>query len=328
MIGITFHFLNFIEKEEAPQGPGAKTLGFWVLTMLKHLTSLCVTMNVLPVTKRAAILRALTEGNSIRATARLVGVSKTTVLKFLVEAGQFCAIYQDHKLRNLPCRRIEADEVWAFVGRKQKHARIPGQGDVWTFTALCSDTKLIVTWLVGMRTHENTHTFILDVASRLANRVQLTTDGWLYYPGAVERGFGWNGTDYAQLIKFYGADPNSPHAKRYSPPICIGTEKRWVMGDPDPEKVSTSYVERANLSIRMANRRFTRLTNAFSKKVENHAHAVALHFMAYNFCRPHGTLTKRRKGIKTTPAMAAGLTDRVWKVEDLLALMDPSRVLA
>jgi IS1 family transposase len=293
--------------------------------MLEHLTRFIVTMNKLPTTKQAAILKALTDGASVRATARMVGVSKTTVLKLLVEAGELCAIYQDHKLRNLPCRRIEADEIWAFVGAKQRHATRQGDGDIWTFTTLCPDTKLMVAWLVGQRSVENAHRFMRDVASRLAHRIQLTTDGNSQYISAVEGAFGWQGVDFSQLVKYYSAE-HGPGG-RYSPPVCRGTERQVIMGHPDPAKVSTSYVERGNLTLRMSARRFTRLTNAFSRKVENHAHAVALHFMVYNFCRPHGTLTKAAKGIHTTPAMAAGIADHVWKVEELVGLMDPARLL-
>lgn len=281
-------------------------------------------MNALPRTKQAAILKALTEGASIRSTARIVGVSKTTVLRLLVDVGRFCAIYQDAKLRNLSCRRIEADEIWAFVGAKQRNAKRAGDGDIWTFTALDAESKLMVSWLVGSRTLENAHSFMQDLHGRLARRVQLTTDGNSQYISAVEGAFGWHGVDFSQLVKYYSAD-HGPGG-RYSPPVCTGIDKTRVMGNPDETKVSTSYVERQNLTLRMSARRFTRLTNAFSKKVENHAHAVALHFMVYNFCRSHGTLTKAAKGVHTTPAMAAGVTDRVWTVEDVLSLMDPKNV--
>src|SRR6266487_3946788 len=291
--------------------------------MLEHLTRLTVTMNMLPTAKQAAILRALTDGASIRATARMVGVSKTTVLRLLVDVGQFCAIYQDEKLRDLPCRSIQADEIWAFVGAKQRHAKRAGDGDIWTFTALDADTKLMVTWLVGQRSGENAHAFMQDLHSRLVKRIQLTTDAFAPYVSAVEGAFGWQGVDFSQLVKHYTGEPTG----RYSPPICTGVTRTPIMGSPDPAHVSTSYVERANLGLRMNARRFTRLTNAFSKKVENHAHAVALHFMVYNFCRSHGTLTKAAKGIHTTPAMVAGVTDHVWKVEDLLTLLDPARLL-
>jgi IS1 family transposase len=280
-------------------------------------------VNKLSPAKQAAVLKALTEGASIRSTARMVGVSKTTVLRLLVDVGQFCAIYQDEKLRNLPCRSIQADEIWAFVGAKQRHAKRPGDGDVWTFTALDADTKLMVMWLVGQRTLANAHAFMHSLHSRLARRVQLTTDAFTPYISAVEGAFGWQGVDFSQLVKHYTGDPTG----RYSPPICTGVTRHPIMGNPDPAHVSTSYIERANLGLRMNARRFTRLTNAFSKKVENHAHAVALHFMVYNFCRSHGTLTKAKKGIHTTPAMAAGVTDHVWTIEEVLGLMDPARVL-
>lgn len=282
-------------------------------------------MNKLPPTKQAAIVKALTEGVSIRATARMVGCSKTTVLKLLVEVGELCAIYQGHVLRNLSCKCIEADEIWAFLGAKQRNAKLPGHGDVWTFTAICADTKLMVSWLVGERSPGNAHVFMEDVASRLAHRVQLTTDGHRMYLTAVEAAFGWQGVDYSMLVKYYSAGPSQ--SGRYSPAICTGTERLRIMGKPDPAKVSTSYVERSNLHLRMNNRRLTRLTNGFSRKVENHRHSVALHFMAYNFCRAHGTLTKKAEGIHTSPAMAAGLTDHVWKIKDLLALLDPRRLL-
>ncbi|HEX9632812.1 MAG TPA: IS1 family transposase [Gemmatimonadales bacterium] len=281
-------------------------------------------MNVLPDSKRAAILKALTEGCSVRATARMVGVSKTTILKLLVEAGQFCALYHDKVVRGLACTRVEADEIWAFVGSKQRNAHKPGQGDIWTFTALCADSKLIVSWYVGHRVYQHATAFMDDVRSRLTNRVQLTTDGHHMYLTAVESAFGYGGVDYAMLVKKYGLDP-AEDRRKYSPAVCVGTMKEHIMGKPDMEQVSTSYVERQNLTIRLNNRRHTRLTNAFSRKVENHEHAMALHFFVYNFCRSHTTLTKARGGIHTTPAMAAGITDLVWKMEDVLGLMDANR---
>ncbi len=285
-------------------------------------------MNKLSEDKRAAILRALVEGNSVRATARLTDTAKASVLSLLVELGEFCSIYQDHALRNLRCKRIEADEIWAYVSAKQRNATREGQGDLWTFTAIDADSKLMVSWLVGQRTNESARRFVQDIADRVANRIQLTTDGHPMYLTAVERAFKWNGCDFAQLVKTYGQTQVSEDpTRRYSPAICTGAEKTWIMGDPDMDKVSTSYVERANLSIRMQNRRFTRLTNAFSKKAENHAHAVSLYFMFYNYCRAHQTLTKAAKGIKTTPAMAAGLTDHVWSIKEILGMMDPKRLL-
>jgi IS1 family transposase len=284
-------------------------------------------MNKLPIAKQAAILRALTEGMSIRGTSRLVGVSTTTILKLLVEVGEMCEHYQSHKLSNLKTTRVECDEIWAFVAKKQKRAKLTGEGDCWTWTALDVDSKLIFCWLVSGRNTDACDLFMKDVASRLANRVQLTTDGLNFYLRAVEGAFGWNGCDFAQLVKKYAMDPNSPRSHRYSPPICVGTEKECIMGRPVMELVSTSYVERTNLGIRMGNRRLTRLTNAHSKKAENHAHAMALYFMVYNFVKPHGKLTKDRDGIRTTPAMAAGLTDHVWQMEEILNLMDPNRLL-
>jgi IS1 family transposase len=281
-------------------------------------------MNQLPVERRAAIVRCLVEGNSARATARLTGTSRTTVLSLVVELGQMCRLYQDQKLRNLPCKRIQADEVWSFCGAKAKQVRAgaKGEGDVWTWTAICADTKLMVSWLVSTRRSRAAQRFIADLQKRLANRVQLTTDGHSVYVDAVDRAFGRD-VDYAMLIKLYAAVPSSG---RYSPPVCVGAEKHWVTGDPDPDYVSTSYVERQNLTMRMGNRRFTRLTNAFSRKVENHAYSVDIHFMHYNFCRPHTTLTKAHPfRYPQTPAMAAGLTDHVWTLEEVCALLDPSR---
>jgi IS1 family transposase len=280
-------------------------------------------MNKLTESRRAAILRALVEGNSIRATARLTGTAKATVLKLLVELGEFCSIYQYHALRNLPCTRVECDEIWAYSGAKQRNATKPGQGDLWTFVGICADSKLIFSWLVGQRVHASAQSFMKEVASRLANRVQLTTDGLPMYVSAVENAFGWAGCDFAQLVKTYGTDTDTESQRRYSPAICTGAVKNPVFGRPDMDLVSTSYVERSNLTMRMQMRRFTRLTNAFSKKAENHAHAVSLNFMHYNYCRSHQTLTKAANGIKTTPTMASGLTDHVWAVEEILDLMRP-----
>lgn len=283
-------------------------------------------MNVLSLSRRAQIIRALVEGNSVRATCRLTGAAKGTVLSLLSEVGEFCSVYQDHRFQNLPCTRIEADEIWAFVGAKQRNAVRQGDGDIWTFTGICADTKLIVSWLVGGRNLENATAFMKDIASRLVNRIQLTTDGHHMYLTAVRKAFGYQ-VDFAQLVKTYGQlEQGVDSSRRYSPPVVTGCEKIRVIGNPDPALVSTSYVERQNLTMRMQLRRFTRLTNAHSKKAENHAHAISLHFMHYNYCRPHATLTKEA-GVKTTPAMAAGLTDRVWTVEDVLALMDPKNLL-
>jgi IS1 family transposase len=280
--------------------------------------------NVLPTHKRVAIVSALIEGNSIRATARMVGCSKNTVTKLLVELGATCSEYQSETLRGLPCKRVQVDEIWSFCQMKAKTAREKGRehehgvGDVWTFTAISADTKLVPSWLVGSRDGGSAVEFCRDLADRLASRIQLTSDGHNMYLEAVEDAFGMN-VDYAMLQKIYGEDPQPQ--KRYSPAKCIGVKGEAIQGDPDPAHVSTSYVERQNLTMRMQMRRFTRLTNAFSKKVENHAHAIALHFMAYNFVKPHGTLTKAAKGTHTTPAMAAGVATKPWAIEDVVGLL-------
>lgn len=274
------------------------------------------TMNTLPLAKRAQILGLLVEGNSINATCRIMGAAKATVLKLLADVGQACAEYQDKALRNLPCKRVQCDEIWSFVGAKQKN--VPedkigfGVGDVWTWTAICADTKLIASWMVGSRDGEAARAFIADLATRLANRIQLTTDGHKVYLDAVEDAFAWE-VDYAMLVKQYGDGSASPERK-YSPSNYIGSKKIKITGNPAKAHVSTSYVERQNLTMRMSMRRFTRLTNGFSKKIENHAHAVALHFMYYNFGRIHKTL-------RVTPAMQAGIADHVWGLEEIAALV-------
>lgn len=273
-------------------------------------------MNRLDNSKRIQVVRCLVEGNSIRATVRMTGVAKNTVAKLLVELGHACAKYQDEHLRNLPCRRVQCDEIWSFVGAKQKNVSeekmSDGWGDVWTWTAIDADTKLIPCWMVGQRGLPSAIEFIGDLASRLSHRVQLTTDGHRPYLEAVEEAFGGD-IDFAQLIKIYGASGEAQ--TRYSPGQCIGIECKAVTGTPDPKHISTSFVERQNLTMRMSMRRFTRLTNAFSKKLENHMAAIALHFMHYNFARIHQTL-------RTTPAMAAGVTSKLWDVEDIVALLD------
>ncbi len=279
-----------------------------------------VIMNRLNVQRQAQVIRCLVEGNSIRSTVRMTGVAKNTVVKLLADLGQACLEYQDKALRDLTCRRIQCDEVWSFVYAKEKnvpdeHKGEFGYGDVWTWTAIDADSKLVLSWLVGTRDYECAKVFIEDVASRLANRVQLTTDGHKAYLQAVEGVFGAD-VDYAMLVKLYGAEPEAE--KRYSPAACIGAEKRTIMGSPDPKHVSTSYSERQNLTMRMSMRRFTRLTNAFSKKVENLECAIALHFMYYNFARVHQTL-------KMTPAMAAGLEDHAWSVEEIAGLLNSPR---
>lgn len=295
--------------------------------MPDQLTRLIVTMNKLPVARRAAIIRALCEGNSIRATCRLTGAAKATVLKLLVEVGEFCSGYQDFRLRSLPTTRVEADEIWAFVGAKQRRAVRNGDGDIWTYTAIDADSKLMITWLVGARNTENATAFMVDLRARLARKIQLTTDAHSMYQTAVRMAFDWDDVDWGTIIKEYGTVPGENLSHRYSLPVVTGTKKRKEIGNPEVELISTSYVERSNLTLRMQQRRFTRLTNAFSKKAENHAHAVSLYFMHYNFCRSHQTLTKANGGIHTSPAMAAGLTTYIWKVEDVLRLMNPSAVI-
>lgn len=274
-------------------------------------------MNRLTTAHRARIIAALVEGNSIRATARMLEVSKATVTKLLVDLGPLCAAYHDEHVRGVASERIQCDEIWAFCHSKQKnvapeHEGIFGYGDVWTWTAIDADTKLAVSWLVGLRNGACATAFIADVAQRITGRVQLTTDGHRPYLEAIEAAFG-SEVDYAQLIKLYGPEQGSE--KRYSPAECLGIEKRIIQGNPDAAHVSTSYVERQNLTMRMSMRRFTRLTNAFSKKVENLEAAVALHFLWYNFGRTHQTL-------KTTPAIAAGIADRVWTPLDIAGLLD------
>jgi IS1 family transposase len=270
-------------------------------------------MNRLPLQKRAQILGMLVEGMSLRATSRLADVSINTVTKLLVDLGKACSEYQDKTLRNLPCKRIQVDEIWAFCYAKQRNVpenKRGEAGDLWTWTAICADTKIAPSWLVGPRDGDTATQFVCDLQKRLANRVQLTSDGHRPYLEAVEAAFG-NDVDYAMLVKIYGQGPEGQ--RRYSPPQIIGTETHCCTGKPDPKHISTSFVERQNLTMRMSMRRFTRLTNAFSKKAENHAHAVALHFMFYNFGRIHKTL-------RVTPAMAAGVSDHVWSLEEIAAL--------
>lgn len=275
-------------------------------------------MNRLSASDRARILHLLCEGQSIRATVRLTGASKNTIAKLLVDAGKACAAYHDQHVRSVQARRVQVDEIWAFTHCKEKNvatakAAPDDAGDVWMWTAIDADSKLVLSYLVGGRDAEYANAFMLDVADRLAGRVQLTSDGHRPYLEAVEGAFGAD-IDYAQLVKSYGTAPEAAKG-RYSPPVCTGASKRRVEGQPDDEHVSTSYVERQNLTMRMHMRRFTRLTNAFSKKVENHAYAVALHFMYYNFVRIHSKL-------RVSPAMAAGVTDRLWEIGDIVALVE------
>jgi IS1 family transposase len=274
-------------------------------------------MNRLSEAQRVQVISALVEGNSIRATVRMTGVAKDTVIKLLAEVGQACADYQRRTLRNLPCQRIQCDEIWSFCYAKDKN--VPeekrgqfGYGDVWTWVAMDADTKLVASWLVGRRDARTAYQLMHDLAGRLRNRVQLTTDGHRVYLNAVESAFG-SEIDYAMLVKIYGHD--SGPDTRYTPAECIGAEVVEITGRPNPKHVSTSMVERQNLTMRMGMRRFTRLTNAFSKKVENLGHAVALHFMHYNFCRIHQSL-------RVTPAMEAGITDHVWSIAEIVGLLE------
>lgn len=276
-----------------------------------------VIMNKLSIQKRAQILGCLVEGNSIRATTRLTGASKNTVVKLLADVGRACSEYQDRVMRNLACQRIQRDEIWSFCYAKEKN--VPedkkgqfGYGDVWTWTAICADTKLVPSFMVGNRDAESANAFIEDLSCRLSHRVQLTTDGHKAYLEAIEGAFGCD-IDYAMLIKMYGED--AQNERRYSQAKCIGAKRVPITGNPDESKITTSYVERQNLTMRMSMRRFTRLTNAFSKKVENLAAAVALHFMWYNFGRIHRTL-------RVTPAMEAGISEHVWMLEEIAKLAD------
>lgn len=277
-------------------------------------------MNQLSIQDRVQILNCLAEGVGINATVRMTGKSKNTILKLLADVGEACALYQDRVMNNLPCTKIECDEIWSFVGAKQKNVRADDEahadfGDCYTFTAIDPVTKLMPCWLVGERTHAATHEFIGDLAPRMANRIQLTTDGWPGYVPAVEKAFGRN-VDFAVLNKNYTAGSPSVEAKRrYSPPAMVSTTKEVITGNPDKKHISTSLVERANLSMRMGMRRFTRLTNAFSKKLENHMHAVSFYFMVYNFVKIHSS-------IRTTPAMEAGVTDFLWSMEDIVAMAE------
>ncbi len=273
-------------------------------------------MNKLPSAKRADILGMMAEGISLRAIGRLTGASKNAIVRLLVAAGEAFSDYQDRTLRNLPCKRLQVDEAWSFVYAKAKNvatakAAPPQAGDIWTWAAIDADTKLVPSWYVGSRDGDAARNFISDLAGRLATRVQLTSDGHKAYLEAVEDAFGAD-IDYAMLIKIYGEPAG---AGRYSPGECIGAEKRRVDGRPDPDHISTSFAERQNLSMRMGMRRFTRLTNAFSKKAENHAHSVAIYFMHYNFVRIHTTL-------RCTPAMAAGVTTKLWELNDLVRVLE------
>ena len=278
-------------------------------------------MNFLPKDKRILILKCLVEGMCLRSAARIADVSRNTVVKLLADAGKTCCEYQDEALRNLPCKRIQCDEIWSFVYAKAKNvprarAAPPEAGDVWTWTAMCADTKLVPSWRLGDRSAATARDLMDDLQGRLANRIQLTTDGHRAYLVAVEEAFGAD-VDYAMLVKLYGKPEGNDRSAevRYSPSECVGTRTAVITGKPNEGHISTSYMERQNLTMRMSMRRFTRLTNAFSRRLEFLGYSVALHFMHYNFCRIHQTL-------RITPAMAAGVTDRLWEIGDIVELVE------
>jgi len=271
-------------------------------------------MNKLKPEREAAVLRAIVEGSSVRSTERMTGVNRDTILRVLRRVGSACESLMDSDMRGLRCERVQLDEIWCYVGKKQKHIRPtddPAQvGDFWTFVALDADTKLVPSFRVGKRDAANTQAFVRDLASRIDGRIQLSSDMLALYVEAVEQGFG-GAIDYGRIVKSYEAEPVG--AGRYSPPKVVAVEKDSLIGCPDPEHISTSYVERQNLTIRMSSRRFTRLTNAFSKRVENLRAAVALHFAYYNYVRRH-------RSLRVTPCMAAGMTNRLWRMDDLVSL--------
>ncbi len=276
-------------------------------------------MNKLSIEKRARIISCLIEGCSLRATVRMTGFSRKGVARVMTDAGEACAKYHDKIMRDLKCKTVQVDEVWSFTYCKQanipeEHRDMEGIGDTWTWIAIDADTKLVPSYFVGDRSLTSAQIFIHDLKSRIANRIQLTSDGYRPYKTAVEDAFGGD-VDYAMLIKLFGKQQN--FEARYSPPACIGVRRRKITGKPDRKLISTSFVERQNMTLRMQNRRFTRLTNGFSKKIENHKHSLALHFMHYNFCRIHQTL-------RVTPAMEAGVSKHVWSIEELAALPVPT----
>jgi len=274
-------------------------------------------MNKLSTDKRTQIVAALVEGNSMRSVSRMTGVARNTINSLLIDLGTACSEYQDEAFRNLSCKRVQCDEIWSFVGAKEKNTtadkKREGWGDVWTWVAMDADTKIVPCWFVGQRDAGCAYHFIHDLAGRLASRVQLTTDGNKAYLSAVEDAFGCE-IDYAMLVKIYGDTPEGGEV-RYSPAQCMGARKANISGKPDFKHISTSFVERQNLTMRMSMRRFTRLTNGFSKKVENHEHMLALHYMYYNFCRIHQTL-------RVTPAMEAGDSQHLWSLDEIISLLD------
>jgi len=277
-----------------------------------------VSMNVLPFDKRVRILSALVEGNSMRSVSRMVGVSVNTVMKFVSDFGPVCEAYHAEHVKGLKTEHIQCDEIWAFCGMKKKHVPADqkdrtGIGDVWTWTAIEAESKLMISWHVGARNNASAIEIMCDVAGRITNdHVQITSDGYRFYKQAILEAFG-DSVHYSELQKIYGAEDGGPSA-RYSPSVCVGCVRKRVIGNPDPAHINTSYVERANLTMRMGMRRFTRLTNGFSKKFDNHRAAVAIHFMHYNFCRVNKTL-------RVTPAMEAGISDHVWPLDELVNVL-------
>ena len=288
---------------------------------VKHKSSYTSSMNKLDRAKRVHIIHLLVEGISMRATARIADVSFNTVAKLFIDTARMCAEYQDQAFHNLTCKRLQLDEIWSFVYAKAKN--VPDEkrgqaGDIWTWVGIDADTKLVPSWRIGNRDGATACEFVADLAGRLAHRVQITSDGHRPYLEAIEGAFG-SEVDYAQLIKLYGETIDGQ--KRYSPAECVGIKKSKIVGNPDMCCVSTSYVERQNLTMRMSIRRFTRLTNAFSKKIENHALSVALHYMHYNFCRIHTTL-------RVTPAMAAGISNHVWTIDEIVGLVEQAEAIS
>lgn len=279
-------------------------------------------MNKLSNERRAQMLACLVEGSSLRATSRITGVAINTVLKFVADVGRVCEDYQSRTFWRLPCKRIQCDEIWSFIGSKERNTALGkkehGWGDVWTWVAIDADTKLVPCWMMGTRSSNAARPFMVDLAARMAGRIQITSDGLNAYAGAVDEAFG-NAVDFGQVVKIYETQPATDG--RYSPPICVEARKTILTGAPSPKHISTSYVERQNLTMRMHMRRFTRLTNGHSKKLENHHHAIALHFMQYNFCKVHSSIGR-------TPAMACGIADRVWSLYDIAELLDVAEQMA
>lgn len=293
-----------------------KTLSraIFLLTPLFNVATIN-SMKKLSVTERTSILRCLVEGNSISSTARICGKNKRTVLRLMADVGSLCADLHNELVHNLDSKRIQVDELWSFVGCKEKSRKEgkAGAGDAWTWVGIDADSKLAVAYRVGLRELEDAKQIIQDIANRVKNRIQLTTDGYKVYINAVLDAFGLDDIDFAMLVKVYGT-PDTAGQARYSPSECIGCVIRPMLGEPDPRHISTSYVERQNLTVRMCNRRFTRLTNAFSKKWRNHEHMIALHYFVYNFIRKHMALG-------TTPTVAAGVVNRPWTIEMLVAIL-------